>query len=170
MRSPADQRFARTQAPAFGTVEEMVRRNDDTRQVLVIDDSIVARTAMIEALSAAGIPAAGLPGPIGATREILRRRVRVVVVDVNMPAMQGDKLVDLFRRNPRFDHLKVILTSGMPANEFREVARESLADHIVPKQEDLGPLVKAISDLLEAANTNGDSGEANEPVARESLS
>ena len=124
------------------------KNEDDARQVLVIDDSIVARTAMIEALSQAGIPAAGLPGPIGATREILRRQVRVVVVDVNMPAMQGDKLIDLFRRNPRFDHLKVVLTSGMPEVEFQAVAKESLADEVIPKQADLSPLIKTISDLL----------------------
>ena len=122
--------------------------NTNTTDVLVIDDSELAREAMISALETAGISSMGLPGPIGATREILRRRIRVVVVDVNMPAMQGDKLVSLFRQNKRFGDLKVLLTSGMPSRELEALAMRAGADDVVPKGGDPQDFVRTIQRLL----------------------
>ncbi len=101
--------------------------------VLVIDDNEVARELMTSLLTEAGHRVHSLSTPIGATRTIVREKVSVVVIDVEMPALRGDKLVSLFRNNPRFSKLGLVLVSGAPEEELVEIGRAVGADAVVPK-------------------------------------
>ena len=101
--------------------------------VLVIDDSQVARAKMSQLLVDAGFRVHALPSPIGATRAILANNVNVVVVDVMMPGMRGDRLAALFRSNPRFRNLGVILVSGAAESELRRLCAEVQADGTLAK-------------------------------------
>ena len=116
---------------------------DTVGPVLVIDDSDIARATMVELLSREGIPTVDLPSPIGATRAILSNNVKVVVVDILMPGMRGDRLAALFRGNPRFRHLGVVLVSGGGDVELDRLLDESGADAAVPKS-NLVDLVPAV--------------------------
>ena len=116
--------------------------------VLVIDDSDIARAAMARALSAAGLKVVELPSPIGATSAILRSQARVVVVDVNMPSMRGDKLAALFRKSDRFQTLKIVLVSGNDTVLLDELAQEARADAAVTKAAGNEALVRAVKRLL----------------------
>lgn len=116
--------------------------------VLVIDDSDIARLSMTRALSGAGYAALELPSPIGATRSIIRHRVSLVVIDVNMPSIRGDKLAALFRANKRLAHLKVILVSGTETMHLDELAAAVGADGVVAKQEGTPALVATVRKLL----------------------
>jgi CheY-like chemotaxis protein len=101
--------------------------------VLVIDDSGIARAKMAELLKASGFTVVQLPSPIGATRLILNRQVSVVVVDVLMPGMRGDRLASLFRGNPRFADLGVVLVSGEAGVELERLLPETGADATLSK-------------------------------------
>jgi CheY-like chemotaxis protein len=116
--------------------------------VLLIDDSDLARASMMRALNAAGISAAELSSPIGATSAILKRSVKVVVIDVNMPSMRGDKLAALFRKNKRFGDLKVVLISGTAVDQLDQLAREVRADAVLAKREGPDRLVETVKKLL----------------------
>lgn len=117
--------------------------------VLVIDDSDIARAEMIRVLTEAGLVAIGLASPIGATREILMHRVKAVVIDVLMPSMRGDRLAALFRGNPRFAGLAVILVSGERQVELDRLLTEVGADAVVSKA-NLSELVPAVRRALRA--------------------
>lgn len=104
-----------------------------TRRVLVIDDHDVAREYMSRLLTQAGYTVHAQPSPIGATRLILREAIPVVVIDVEMPALRGDKLVQLFRQNPRFEGLGLVLVSSTDPRELEQYGKASGADAVVPK-------------------------------------
>src|SRR5262245_988138 len=74
-----------------------------------------------------------LPSSIGATRIILEKAIDVVVVDVHLPSIRGDKLVSLFRGNERMQTLGVVLVSDMDRAELDHLAREAGADGAVVK-------------------------------------
>jgi PleD family two-component response regulator len=114
-----------------------------TEVVLVIDDSDVARAEMIRVLEQAGFRVMGLASPIGATRAILENGVRVVVIDIMMPGMRGDRLAALFRGNPRLRDLGVVLVSGASAAELLSLSVESGANAVVSKA-NLHELVPAV--------------------------
>jgi DNA-binding NarL/FixJ family response regulator len=116
--------------------------------VLVIDDSDIARASMAKALQNAGMIVADLPSPIGATNAISRRGVRVVVLDVNMPSIRGDKLAALFRRNERFAELKIVLVSGADRELLEKLAEDAGAHAVVPQSAGVGALVSVVRDLL----------------------
>jgi two-component system, sensor histidine kinase and response regulator len=121
---------------------------EETPQVLVIDDSEIAVEGMIETLRSASIPAIGMPSAIGATRTVLRHRIRVVVADVNMPVLTGNNLVSLFRNNPKLAGVKIVLVSGLAKEELVKMADECGADGVVAKDEIDLVLVTTVRRLL----------------------
>lgn len=120
--------------------------------VLVIDDSDVSRGEMMRLLTEAGLDVVGLASPIGATRVILQTNVKVVVIDVLMPSMRGDRLAALFRGNPRMNSMGVVLVSGENAAELARLAEDVQADAAVSKLNlaELVPAVKRAMALREA--------------------
>jgi CheY-like chemotaxis protein len=103
--------------------------------VLVIDDSEIARAQMVSLLVDAGMKVVSRASPIGATRDILTHQVTVVVIDLLMPGMRGDRLAALFRGNPRLASLGVVLVSGDKEDELHRLRVEVGADAVVPKSQ-----------------------------------
>jgi CheY-like chemotaxis protein len=93
-------------------------------RVLVIDDDDISREIMLGLLEAAGHQVSGLPSPIGATKHILDTDIQVMVVDIMMPSMRGDKLAALLSRNPKLRGLGVVLVTGAPSAELASLAAE----------------------------------------------
>jgi CheY-like chemotaxis protein len=113
-------------------------------QVLVIDDDDIARESMIELLRGEGHGVAGLPSPIGATKRILSYKVDVVVIDVMMPSIRGDKLAALVRKNPRLKHVGVVLVTGASGEELADLAGDVNAAAVVEKRNIHSELASAV--------------------------
>jgi CheY-like chemotaxis protein len=127
---------------AAAAAEEVPTKGGDF-VVLVIDDSEIARTTMVEILSRAGLKVIDRPSPIGTTRVVLTYNVGVVVIDLLMPGMRGDRLASLFRGNPRLAKLGVVLVSGETESELKRLSQEAGADAVVSKN-NLEQLVPAV--------------------------
>lgn len=91
------------------------------RKVLVIDDSDTARHALRDLLLLADYDVLLLPSAIGATRLILQQRVEAVIVDLSMPGLSGDRLIEVLRKNPRLHKLVIVLVSGESEAELQQV-------------------------------------------------
>ena len=114
-------------------------------RVLVIDDYDIARMAMVDLLEAAGLQVSDLPSPIGATQKLLQEQIDVVVLDVMMPSLRGDKLANLLRKNPRLQHLGVILVTGALLEELQDFADQVMAHAVVEKTRIESALVDAVN-------------------------
>ena len=64
-----------------------------------------------------------------------------------MPAMRGDKLVQLFRENPRFHNLVLVLVSGAAEENLKSLGDSVRADAVVPKSNLDISLVSEVSRL-----------------------
>lgn len=115
--------------------------------VLVIDDSDIDRQVMVELLTQAGYTVRELPSPIGATRVAREFQARVVVVDQNLPALNGAKLAALFRSNPSLKDIKLVLISSSDENEMATLMAESGADAFVCKRSMHTELIATIKRL-----------------------
>jgi CheY-like chemotaxis protein len=69
------------------------------------------------------------------TRAVVANCIDVVVIDVSMPTLSGDKLATLLRQNPRCKDLGVVLISGRAIGELERLAQEVEADAVVTKVE-----------------------------------
>lgn len=103
-------------------------------RVLVIDDSEAARAAINGLLAPAGYEVHQLPSAIGATRIILRSAIEAVIIDVSMPGLSGDRLVELLRSNPRFNDLVIILVSGDPEH-LKRISEKLEVDGAIAKSQ-----------------------------------
>jgi CheY-like chemotaxis protein len=114
-------------------------------RVLVIDDDDVARDVIVDVLEQEGHQVTSLPSPIGATKHIVDQNVDVVVLDLMMPSMRGDKLATLLGRNPKLKHLGVVLVTSARLEDVSALADSMGSVAIVSKggiQSDLLPAVK----------------------------
>jgi DNA-binding response OmpR family regulator len=102
-------------------------------RALVIDDDDVARELLATSIRAAGFKTFELPSPIGATQVLVREGIGLLVLDVQMPDMSGDKLARLLRKNTRLKSLAIILVSGCDESELGSLAAGVDADGVVLK-------------------------------------
>ncbi len=95
--------------------------NRNASRVLVIDDDEIALEATRSLLVAAGYEVHCLASPIGATQVIMSRQIQAVVVDLNMPVMQGDRFISLLRSWDKIRDIPTVLISGAPAATLQAV-------------------------------------------------
>jgi len=112
--------------------------------VLVIDDDEIVLLAMTDLLEEAGLKVITRTSPIGVTRVIMDESVDVVVIDINMPIMQGDSVIRLLRSWDKFREVPVVIVSGIANAELAEVKARVGDVPIVHKKKldiDLVPVV-----------------------------
>jgi CheY-like chemotaxis protein len=122
---------------------------DAKHNVLVIDDSDIDRRVVSELLVAAGYSVRELPSPIGATRVAREFHAKVVVIDQNLPALDGSKLAALFRSNPALKDIRLILISSSDEFEMARLMKEAGADAFVSKSRMHTELVPTVKRVLE---------------------
>jgi CheY-like chemotaxis protein len=113
-------------------------------KVLVVDDDDLVRTQVSSLLSQAQCEVQELPSAIGVTRSVMQHQIDVVVIDIMMPSLPGDKLAQVLRQNPKLKNLGVVLISSRPVEELQHLANEVRADAVVNKAELARTLVAAV--------------------------
>ena len=84
-------------------------------------------------LTAAGMTVFEQASAIGATRSIRNNGIDIVLVDVTMPGLSGDKLVALLRHNPRFRRLIIVVVSAEDMGELEVLVGPDGANAVVPR-------------------------------------
>ncbi len=111
--------------------------------VVVLDDSEVCLEVASEKLEEAGFEVITASSGLGASRLLHNTRPDCVVVDVGMPALSGDKLVEILRRNVAKE-VPILLHSDRPKGELLALARTCGATDAVVKTSDCRGLVDAV--------------------------
>jgi CheY-like chemotaxis protein len=112
--------------------------------VLIIDDSEISRGVMTHALETHGCLVTSLASPIGVTRVVVREHIDVVVIDVNLPSISGDRLASMFRKGSRMGNVGVVLVSGIERSELERLGAQSQADAVVHKEDLIMQLPMAV--------------------------
>ncbi|MCM2254094.1 MAG: chemotaxis response regulator protein-glutamate methylesterase [Vicinamibacteria bacterium] len=130
----------------------MTRRRLD---VLVVDDSAVVRQALTAILNARGCAVTTAPDPVFALEKIQRARPDVIVLDLEMPRMDG---LTFLRKLMSQDPIPVVICSGLagPGSEAALRALDEGAVEVVAKpslavREFLEESATLISDAVHAA-------------------
>jgi len=100
---------------------------------VVVDDDEFEREFLVQLLKDSGFNVSSMPSVIGVTNHLIKERAQVVVLDVMMPTISGDKLGLLLRRSPALQKLGVVLVSSLSHDEVLPLVTASEADAFVPK-------------------------------------
>ncbi len=117
-----------------------MRRTDGTRRrILIVDDDALFGESATAALTMAGYQAWFHRGPFGTLGAIRGSSCEVVLMDVDMPGLDGPMLVRMIRGSFG-PGLRVLLCSNMPEGILGRLAYACRADGSLPKTAFAGDL------------------------------
>lgn len=119
-----------------------------TRRVLLIEDDEPSARAIGELLELEGFLVRRVRSGADGIEALRSFTPDLVLVDLQLPVMDGRSFVELYRRRVR-PAASVIVMSGRP--DGRAIAQAIGAEGYVPKPVELAQLVRAISFALAAA-------------------
>ena len=133
-------------------------------RVLVIDDSPILLDVTVNALRAAGFDATSALDLASLDQALAGGPIDLILVDVNMPEMFGDDVVE-FLRSQRKVNAKLLLYSDLREQELAERARASGADGYVAKSAGLEAAVAEVRARLSRGAAEKPTPQAPAPSA-----
>ena len=119
------------------------------KRIVVIDDSPLVLAMATDALKNAGFEVVSTDSGIEANQYIYAsRRPDLILIDVMMPMLNGDRKVRLLKERESSRHIPVILMSTKSNGELEELVQGSGADGHIQKPFDNTTLVRKIHEVL----------------------
>lgn len=91
---------------------------DDTQSVLVVDDDAQLRDLLCTVLAPLGCDIISAESGEAALKELLQRKVAVIVLDINMPGMDGFETAQLIRDTDRLASTPIIFLTGQTDSDL----------------------------------------------------
>ena len=113
--------------------------------IVVLDDSESARALVQRVLGARGHRVVPCDSPFKIISLLASERPDLVLIDVDMPALTGDRVVQAIRRY-ELDHCAIVFYSARPENELQLLVAKTGAAGFIPKDiggSELGRRVEA---------------------------
>jgi DNA-binding response OmpR family regulator len=118
-------------------------------RILVVDDDAAVQKVVKRAAEAAGFEVVqALDGALG-LRLATSERFDLVLLDINMPMMDGRDVLRKIKQNPATADVPVLIYSGRIDQLDRVSGLELGADDYLEKPFDTGMLIRKISRLIE---------------------
>ncbi len=119
-------------------------------RILVVDDSPTMRqfiTFALQRFSALTIDQA--TDGVAALKQLSERRYDLLLTDVNMPIMDGLRLVGLIRKDPAYENLPIVVITTEGSDMTREQAMSSGASDYLTKPLQTSKLIAVTRRLLD---------------------
>lgn len=117
--------------------------------ILVVEDSPTMRQLISFALKR--IPSSTVieaTDGVDALKKLSSEKIDLILADINMPVMDGLKLVSLVRGNPAFKDIPIIMVTTEGAEEDRKRAIAIGANAYLPKPIQTQELLKLVNSFL----------------------
>ena len=116
--------------------------------MLIIDDDSVSAELTQRRLSRAGIESEICLGALGSLKKFSEGDFRVVVLDVDMPGINGTQLIQGFWERAESERPQVLLYSNLDADALEEASRKHGAQACLTKKEPKEKLIEVVRTLL----------------------
>ncbi|MBC7795138.1 MAG: response regulator [Clostridia bacterium] len=120
-------------------------------KIVLVDDSLVALEWAREALAPLGFDVVTYNASLGIQAFVRKNQPRLVLLDVHMPALNGDLVCRMLKESPQTKDVVVALYSSMPEEELQQLASKSGADGYIVKTSDVDVLSQQLEKLLSRA-------------------
>lgn len=120
-------------------------------KILVVDDNQLILSMASDMLEGAGYEVVTQDSPLGVSSVVMKERPDLVLLDVNMPAISGDKVVDIIRKYDEFKNVPILFFSDRSEEDLDALTRTSGADGFIPKKYMGDRLIATVKAVLDAA-------------------
>lgn len=117
-------------------------------RIMIVDDSEISLEITKHTLESAGHEVVALKSPLGLTAALYRQAPDLLLLDVDMPALSGEKVAELVKSNPRFGGTRVVLYSSRSSDELKDAAARCGADGYAQKTGQANELLATVNQLL----------------------
>ncbi len=135
------------------------------RFALVVDDSISARRALAQCLEDSGFDVLTAKDGLEAVEILDRKRVDVLLVDLEMPRMNGLELVTHVRLREDLKSLPVIMTTSRSTQKHRQQAHAAGVDIYFTKPFNEDDILNGVEELLRRSSASRDGAAVSGDVA-----
>ena len=118
------------------------------KRILVVDDDPVVLEMVNDYLKERGYEVFLHDRALGTLNQIKKVNADLIILDVDMPALKGNKICELIRKDGQFPLVKVLLYSVIDEQELAKMVREQGADDFLRKSGNLGELAVKVQMLL----------------------
>jgi CheY-like chemotaxis protein len=118
------------------------------RYALVVDDTRIAATTIAQALTLLGYRAQVAYSPRVAIESIFKRVPDVILLDINMPGIDGVEVCRYLRRDPRTEKVPIVAMSSEAQEETVDRVYEAGANAFLAKPIDIDILERALNRIL----------------------
>ena len=116
-------------------------------KVLIIDDDPTLLQLYSKALENAGFKVSSTSQVIGTMNKINEFSPDVILLDVMMPAVQGDKIVKILKQSVR-SQPTVVLLSNKSEDELKRLQQECGADDYITKMSGPFSVIKKVNEYI----------------------
>ncbi len=117
------------------------------RKILLVDDSEIARDVAKFVLQQEGYDVVALDTQFGFSQALNRERPDLVLIDVEMPALRGDQVVEVVLQH-KLHRCPIVFHSDRPEAELRELVARTGASGFIRKSPNGDLLVEAVKRFL----------------------
>lgn len=117
-------------------------------KVLVIDDDPIVLEVVRERLEGAGFSVVLRDEPLGTTNVVRDEKPDIVLLDIMMPALNGERLAALLRSNRSLGSIGIVLHSSKTPAELAPLVEQTGAIGAISKSESEGEFLRRFHDLV----------------------
>lgn len=121
-----------------------LRANTDAQTVLVVDDDEIMRSALKRILDSEGYNVILAEDGLQLSKVLETTKLDMVLLDVNLPWVDGFELCRLIKSHPTLNDVPLILVSGRKSADDVERGIESGADDYVTKPFEIDYMLNVI--------------------------
>jgi CheY-like chemotaxis protein len=111
-----------------------------SKKIVVADDDRVGRELMREVLEMSGYEVIEAADGVEAVRRVREAAPDLVLVDIQMPRLDGYGVLRELRADPQFSGVRVVAVTAFAMGRDREQAREAGFDGFITKPVDIASL------------------------------
>jgi CheY-like chemotaxis protein len=127
----------------------------DRKKVMIVDDSEIVLEVTRGALLSAGYDVVTHPRPTGCITLILQERPDLLLIDVNMPGLNGDTVVKMLASTRSNTEMVVLLHSSLPDEVLAQKAASARAHGYVRKSESVQDMVRQVARWIRPGTNSG---------------
>ncbi len=116
--------------------------------VMVVDDSITMRKVTSRVLENHALEVMTAQDGIDALENLRDRIPDLMLLDIEMPRMDGYELAEHVRADPRLKHIPIVMITSRAGQKHRKKAREAGADAYLTKPYQEAELVTKVGEML----------------------
>ncbi len=129
--------------------QEALPEKEEERTVMVVDDSITIRKVTARMLERNGIHVMLAKDGIDATNQLIDAKPDLMLLDIEMPRMDGFELATYIRNDERLKDLPIIMITSRTGEKHKEKALEIGVNQYLGKPYQEEELLKNINEILE---------------------